>query len=493
MINYNIDFTKKEYRKENYIKNNYPDLYSFLINEQFGKTFCEKLYNYVNNINEYPTCKTCGNLLKFHSFTQGYRIYCCSKCANSNTHKKEKVINTNIIRYGVKCTLSNKDIKEKSKLTCLKKYGVEYHTQSESTKHKIKESVRKKYGVDNVFQIKEIIQKSKETCLKKYGVDSPVKNKNILQKQLDNYKKYIINKYEDIIDYNPDTREYICACPHTGCNKCNNKKYKINSNLYFCRRYNNTEKCTKLLPHKGKKYNTSLEFFIINYLNQHNIDYITKNRKMISPYEIDIYIPSKNIAIECNGIRWHSTKFKKYDYHINKYIKCRENNIKLFCFWEDQFINSPNYIYDVLNREIFGYKNPPMINDITFDNIHGIYLDKNIMRFEIDHNTRSIYIDNISQYNLYDIIRYNLVKIIKKYKYNDLNIYINNDIYFDINKILDDHYVLDYIDIVPHKFYIDHQNPQIFIRNNTEIRKKYEYTIYDCGYSLYKLKTINEA
>ena len=34
-------------------------------------------------------------------------------------------------------------------------------------------------------------------------------------------------------------------------------------------------------------------------------------RNIIKPYELDIYIPKKKIAIEYNGIYWHSTALNK--------------------------------------------------------------------------------------------------------------------------------------------------------------------------------------
>ena len=53
------------------------------------------------------------------------------------------------------------------------------------------------------------------------------------------------------------------------------------------------------------------------------------NRKLIKPYELDIYIPSLNLAFEYNGEYWHSEKFKDKDHRQYKTDLCVLKNIKL--------------------------------------------------------------------------------------------------------------------------------------------------------------------
>lgn len=54
--------------------------------------------------------------------------------------------------------------------------------------------------------------------------------------------------------------------------------------------------------------------------------------------EIDIYIPSKKIGIEYNGLRWHSEAMgKDSHYHISKTKKCEEKGIRLIQIFEDEY------------------------------------------------------------------------------------------------------------------------------------------------------------
>lgn len=62
-------------------------------------------------------------------------------------------------------------------------------------------------------------------------------------------------------------------------------------------------------------------------------------RNVISPYELDVYIPEKKLAIEFNGTYWHSSLYKDKKYHFNKSQKCEEKGIRLIHIWEYEWDN----------------------------------------------------------------------------------------------------------------------------------------------------------
>lgn len=64
----------------------------------------------------------------------------------------------------------------------------------------------------------------------------------------------------------------------------------------------------------------------------------TSNRSIFKPYEIDIFVPERNLAIEYNGLHWHSDKFKKNNYHYDKWNACRKKGIQLIQIWEDDWL-----------------------------------------------------------------------------------------------------------------------------------------------------------
>ena len=80
-------------------------------------------------------------------------------------------------------------------------------------------------------------------------------------------------------------------------------------------------------------------------------------RNIIYPYEIDIYVPSIKIAIEYNGLRWHSDQFKEdKNYHLNKTTLCEKQDIKLFHIFEDEWLEHSDIVKSklkhILNCEI---------------------------------------------------------------------------------------------------------------------------------------------
>jgi hypothetical protein len=58
----------------------------------------------------------------------------------------------------------------------------------------------------------------------------------------------------------------------------------------------------------------------------------------IAPKELDIFIPSKRIAIEYCGLYWHSEKKVDKKYHYEKYLKCAAAGVRLIQIFEDEWI-----------------------------------------------------------------------------------------------------------------------------------------------------------
>lgn len=94
---------------------------------------------------------------------------------------------------------------------------------------------------------------------------------------------------------------------------------------------------------------------------------LLNNYNIISPKELDIYIPDLNIAIEFNGLYWHSDKFivanhnmTSYDYHYHKWNLCRDKGIQLLFVWEDDWEDDKKVIkkslLDVLDNKILNPK-----------------------------------------------------------------------------------------------------------------------------------------
>ncbi len=65
--------------------------------------------------------------------------------------------------------------------------------------------------------------------------------------------------------------------------------------------------------------------------------YESNNRSVIAPKELDIWIPSHQLAIEYCGLYWHSDKHKVPEYHSIKYQHCNNTNIRLITLFDDEW------------------------------------------------------------------------------------------------------------------------------------------------------------
>ena len=110
--------------------------------------------------------------------------------------------------------------------------------------------------------------------------------------------------------------------------------------------------------------------FIKEALHIENVE--QRNKNIIPPYEIDIYLPDYKIGIEYNGLVWHSEKFgKDKDYHLNKLNRCNDNDIKLIQIFEDEYIEHKEIIFEKI-RHILG-------KDINKNKIYARKCDVNII------------------------------------------------------------------------------------------------------------------
>lgn len=84
-----------------------------------------------------------------------------------------------------------------------------------------------------------------------------------------------------------------------------------------------------------------------------DLEVIRNTRNIIAPYELDIYIPSKNIAIEFNGLYWHTEdRGKDKNYHYNKWKACHDQGIQLITVWEDDWLYRREIVARMLKHKL---------------------------------------------------------------------------------------------------------------------------------------------
>ena len=86
-------------------------------------------------------------------------------------------------------------------------------------------------------------------------------------------------------------------------------------------------------------------------LDSLGIQYSSSDRSVIPPLELDIVIPEYKLAIEFNGLKWHSEEFgKDRHYHKDKSDKCAQAGYRLVHIWEDDWRDRNKIEIDFIKR-----------------------------------------------------------------------------------------------------------------------------------------------
>lgn len=91
---------------------------------------------------------------------------------------------------------------------------------------------------------------------------------------------------------------------------------------------------------------------IADFIEELGFAILQSDRQTLDGLELDIYIPSKNIAIEYNGIYWHSDLFRDKNYHYDKWMKAKGKGIQLIQIWEDEWSEKSHIIKSMLRHKL---------------------------------------------------------------------------------------------------------------------------------------------
>jgi very-short-patch-repair endonuclease len=103
----------------------------------------------------------------------------------------------------------------------------------------------------------------------------------------------------------------------------------------------------------SQKISSKPERIIFDILDNLNITYLKRDRTTLNGSELDIFIPKFNLAIEVNGLYWHSSvNGKTIDYHLTKTEKCSQLGIELLQFWDYEVIKNKDKIESILHSKL---------------------------------------------------------------------------------------------------------------------------------------------
>jgi G:T-mismatch repair DNA endonuclease (very short patch repair protein) len=110
---------------------------------------------------------------------------------------------------------------------------------------------------------------------------------------------------------------------------------------------------------------SKIETEINRFLIQSNQLILRRDRKAISPKELDFLLPKSSIAFEVNGDFWHSDYFQlkskgrgAHRVHQEKYNLCQQEGITLYFIWEWDWKHQQNKIRQSVSQVLAGIESP---------------------------------------------------------------------------------------------------------------------------------------
>lgn len=338
--------------------------------------YVEILYRLYHKLNGPELCKTCGKPLKFINFNEGYGTYCSKACELYDTIIiDDEYVRNYLIGRGLQNHISN------LKATGIYNYLINRFPNCSNYK-------------EAIYRIKNNLENAPH-C--------PVCGKELKYSEaLRGYRKYCCRKCESIverqtrltsirehtgfdIELDPKHKDHFIF--HNCCDK--HKNFSIHVGIAHNRTMEDRYKSGCICPicNPPEVQTSKIELIIQSILDRNHINYVQHCRTIIRPLEVDFYIPDYNLCIECNGSFWHSTAKHSKNYHHKKYLKVLETDNTLLSFWEEDILNKPNIVEDLI---LLHCKERNNSKNLQFD----LYNNNDVL------NNKSLYTDEIlSQYN----------------------------------------------------------------------------------------------
>ena len=257
-------------------------------------------------------------------------------CSLKNSAVREKIKQTNLAKYGYECSLSAPEVKERIKQTIHAKYGIEHISQATFVKDKKKAALQVHYGVDYPIQSESVKQKIEQTNLQKYGTKHAIQSKDVLEKR----KQTNIAKYG--VDHPAKTAEVKEKIRNTL-----KEQYGVDA-LQQCAEFKEMQ-----LHEHSISCNTSKKELLQFIKSVYSGKIIENTRKVISPKELDIYLPEKQLAFEFNGTYWHSEHVGlSKNYHQEKTKACHKAKIRLIHIFEHEWLFNRDKIKSLIRSAL---------------------------------------------------------------------------------------------------------------------------------------------
>lgn len=259
---------------------------------------------------------------------------------------KQKIAKTLMEKYGVDAIGKSSEVREKIQSTCMERYGAPSPLESEYIRAKISRVNIERYGVDNPLKDAKIWAKSANTKLGKYGTafyTQSAEYKNRIEEKRRQYVESLGLEYRDNLLIGPTKYGMVSKeCVESQLDGTVTREMLV---VEFAD-YHNAMRGLGIVADGNI---TVPHHMFCSILDKHGVRYEVNNRQAIKPKELDIWIPEHNLAIEVNGLYWHSINTPVVDKkHLDKFMACKEQGIRLLQFTDMDILGRPELIESMI-------------------------------------------------------------------------------------------------------------------------------------------------
>lgn len=207
------------------------------------------------------------------------------------------------------------DINDLAKATCIENWGVDNPAKSEELKEKAR------------IKTKETLKTGKPQAKRRETYKRNHPDERLLHIQVQK-SKYGNDRYEKLVAYEDALRE-----------DPDNEELRNEVREFLYENYKTTQaRVNAQRLGVYKRLTSSYEARVKQILDKHHFQYKIhfRNKHFLNEsgnmFELDFKLLDYNIAIEVDGLYFHSTKFKDLEYHVDKRLRCANNGVHLLSF-----------------------------------------------------------------------------------------------------------------------------------------------------------------
>lgn len=291
----------KRFTEQYFMRNNFGHIWKNVIDAtQFlpeDSLMMRRIYCLLNEIDHFETCPTCkigtSRIVGKSLNDMAYSAFCSAPCMLADEERGKK------ISAGWK-NVDKESANEKRAVTMTEKYGTAYNSQREDIHH--------------------IWERSKLSDL---TVLDRIEDRDWLYEQYVTLGKPSTEIAKELgIDYDTVITRL--------------SKFDI----YIRHRMNRS------YPEK----------MIFEFISEISPDATSNTRNIISPYELDIVVESSKLAVELNGIYWHSfdhtASHKEKNKHLDKTLAAKDAGYNLIHIWETEWNDKKEIVQSIISSRL---------------------------------------------------------------------------------------------------------------------------------------------